>query len=171
MKVLDLFSNEGGFAINLAKAGAVSVIAVDSSVPALKRLKANAAANGVAEKITTVARDCFEFIQEQPEQFDMLVVDPPALVKSKRDLPQAVRSYQSLNQHALRLAAPGGIVFTASCSHHMTRDFMEEVIRESARKSRRTVTLLEERGAGIDHPVLIGMPETAYLHGFVLRVL
>ncbi len=171
MKVLDLFSNDGGFAINLAAAGAASVIAVDSSVPALKRLKLNASANRVAEKITTVARDCFDFLQEQTEALDMIVVDPPSLVKSKRDLPQAVRSYQSLNQHALRLVAPEGVLFTASCSHHMSRDLLAEVIQEAARKSRRTVTVLEERGAGIDHPILVGMPETAYLHAFVLRVL
>jgi 23S rRNA (cytosine1962-C5)-methyltransferase len=167
--VLDLFSNEGGFALNAAKAGAASVTAVDISKSALEHVKSNASLNGM--DVETLEADCFDFIRESNERHDVVVLDPPALTKSKKELPQARKAYVTLNQNAMRLTKPGGILLTASCSHHLTRELFLDVLRESAKRARREVAILEERAAGIDHPTLLAMPEAAYLKVFILRVL
>lgn len=167
--VLDLFSNEGGFALNAALAGAASVHAVDISDTALARLASNAALNGVS--VQTTETDCFEFVRQCDDTFDVVVLDPPALTKSKKELPQARKAYVTLNANAMRMTKPGGILLTASCSHHLTRDLFLDVLRESAKRSGRNVAILEERAAGIDHPTLLAMPEAAYLKVFILRVL
>lgn len=167
---IDLFANEGGFALNMALAGADSVLAVDASTQALERASSNAALNGVKNKIQTEVADCFDFLKAHQKQYDVVVLDPPALVKSKKDLAAARKGYMQLNADSMRITRPEGILLSASCSHHVTRDMLHDVIKESARRSRRQVTVLEERGAGIDHPVLMAMPETAYLKVFILRI-
>jgi 23S rRNA (cytosine1962-C5)-methyltransferase len=167
--VLDLFSNEGGFALNAALAGAGKVLAVDISASALARVKSNAELNGIA--VETQEADCFDFVRESQPQHDVVVLDPPALTKSKKELPQAKKAYVTLNGNAMRLTKPGGILLTASCSHHLTRELFLDVLWESAKRSRRQIAILEERAAGIDHPTLLAMPEAAYLKVFILRVL
>jgi 23S rRNA (cytosine1962-C5)-methyltransferase len=168
-KVLDLFSNEGGFAINLAKAGASQVIAVDASAAALEAAKRNAALNDV--QIETVAADCFDYIRDAKELFDVIVLDPPSLVKSKKDLKNAMSGYLSLHKNAIRQLAPEGMLITASCSHHFTRELFLDTIRKAAQQNNRTAVILEERGAAADHPVLAMMPETEYLKVFIVRVI
>jgi 23S rRNA (cytosine1962-C5)-methyltransferase len=168
-KVLDLFTNEGGFAINLAKAGASHVIAVDASKAALEAAKRNAALNDA--EIETVEADCFDYIRDAKEQFDVIVLDPPSLVKSKKDLKNAMSGYLSLHKNAIRQLATEGILITASCSHHFTRDFFLDTIRKAAQQNDRTTVILEERGAASDHPVLAMMPETEYLKVFVVQVI
>ncbi len=168
-RVLDLFANDGGFAINAALAGAKSVIAVDESASALERLQKNAELNSVSN-ISTTKADCFDFLRESKDEFDAIVLDPPALAKSKKDIAQAQRGYVSLNTNAMRRISGDGILVTCSCSHHIDRERFLDIIRESAQRAGRAVTILEERGAGIDHPVLLAMPETAYLKCFILRV-
>jgi 23S rRNA (cytosine1962-C5)-methyltransferase len=168
--VLDLFSNEGGFALNAALAGAARIVAADISKSALEKLRTNAELNGVST-IETREADCFDLIRDAPpNEFDVIVLDPPALTRSKKELPQARRAYLNLNTNAIRAIKPNGIVLTASCSHHFTREMFFDTITEAARRAKRSVQVLEERGAGIDHPLLLAMPETAYLKVFILRV-
>jgi 23S rRNA (cytosine1962-C5)-methyltransferase len=167
---LDLFSNEGGFALNMALAGAASVVAVDASSAALEKTTRNAELNNVASSVTVTPGDCFDFLKANREQYDAVVLDPPALVKSRKDMSAARKGYVQINTDAMRITKPEGVLLTASCSHHVTRDMFLDVIHEAARRSKRHLSILEERGAGIDHPVLIAMPETQYLKVFILRV-
>lgn len=168
-RVLDLFANDGGFAINAALAGAESVVAVDESTSALERLQQNADRNSVSN-ISITKADCFDFLRESQEEFDAIILDPPALAKSKKDVGQAQRGYVSINTNAMRRISRDGVLVTCSCSHHIDRERFLDIIRESSQRSGRSVTILEERGAGIDHPVLLSMPETAYLKCFILRI-
>ncbi len=170
-RVLDLFANDGGFGLNAALAGATSVIAVDESRSALERIHKNAELNGIADQISTVEADCFQYLREAKDEMDVIIVDPPALAKSKKDIPQARKGYLTLNTNAMRLVKSGGILITCSCSHHLSYENLLEVVQEAARRSQRTVTLLERRGAGIDHPILTAMPETEYLKVLILGVL
>ncbi len=169
-RVLDLFANDGGFGINAALAGAESVLAVDESGSALERLRRNAGLNEVSDKISSVAANCFDFLRESRDMFDVIILDPPALAKSKKDLTTARKAYVGLNSGAMKLLRQEGILITCSCSHHVSRDMLLEAVGESGRKANRTVTVLEARGAGIDHPILAAMPETEYLKVLVLRV-
>jgi 23S rRNA (cytosine1962-C5)-methyltransferase len=170
MRVLDLFTNEGGFGIHAARAGASRIVAVDSSNTALQHLRRNALLNGFGDQIEIVEADCFRYLADCSETFDLVVLDPPSLVKSKRELPVARKAYESLNANAMRVLEREGILVTASCSHHMSHEMFLSAIQEAARKARRFVSILEERGAAADHPILLGMPETEYLHLFILRV-
>jgi len=167
---IDLFANEGGFALNMAMAGARSVLAVDASEQALRRTEANAGHNGVRSKIQTEVGDCFDFLKAHQKQYDVVVLDPPALVKSRKDLHAARKGYLQLNADSMRITKPEGVLLTASCSHHVSREMLRELIQDAARKARRSISILEERGAGVDHPVSLAMPETEYLKVFILRV-
>ena len=169
-RVLDLFANNGGFAINAALAGATSVIAVDESVSALEHLRQNTELNSVSHEISTTKADCFDFLRESHDEFDAIVLDPPALAKSKKDIQQAQKAYVTLNTNAMKRISRDGILVTCSCSHHIDRDRFLDIIHEAGNRSGRTVTILEERAAGIDHPVLLSMPETAYLKCFILGI-
>jgi len=169
-RVLDLFANDGGFSINAALAGAESVVAVDESASALARLAHNAELNAVQNKLETVESDCFEFVREMRGEFDVIVLDPPALAKSKKDIPKARKGYLALNSAAMRLMSKDGILVTCSCSHHIDRGLFLDTLHEAGRRAKRTVTILEARGAGIDHPLLAAMPETEYLKVFFLGV-
>ena len=168
-RVLDLFANDGGFAINAALAGAKSVVAVDESATALERLRHNAELNS-ASNISVTKADCFDFLRESQDEFDAIVLDPPALAKSKKDIAQAQRGYVSLNTNAMRRISRDGILVTCSCSHHIDRERFLDILRESSQRSGRAITVLDERAAGIDHPMLLAMPETAYLKCFILGV-
>jgi 23S rRNA (cytosine1962-C5)-methyltransferase len=169
-RVLDLFANDGGFSINAALAGAESVVAVDESASALERLAHNVELNGVQNKIETVTSDCFNYVREARGEFDVIVLDPPALAKSKKDIPNARKGYLALNSAAMRLMSKDGILITCSCSHHISRSLFLDMLHEAGRRVKRTVTILEARGAGIDHPLLAAMPETEYLKVFFLNV-
>ncbi|HEY6171340.1 MAG TPA: class I SAM-dependent rRNA methyltransferase [Candidatus Kapabacteria bacterium] len=168
--VLDLFTNTGGFALNMALAGAAEVTAVDQSEDALASLAKNAELNGVTEKIKTVHTDCFSFIKECKETFDVIVLDPPSLVRSKKELKSAELGYYTLHKEAIKCLRIGGILITASCSHHFTREMYLDCIRRASGESKRVSLVLEERGASADHPVHTMMPETEYLKLFVLSI-
>ena len=169
-RVLDLFSNEGGFALNAALAGAKSVTAVDASRSALDKLIANAELNRIRECVTTEALDCFDYLQQSNDEFDLVILDPPALAKSRKDIHAAMKGYLALNTNAMKRIRPGGVLVTASCSHHISIEMLLDIIREAGSRARRAITILEERGAGIDHPILASMPETSYLKLFILRI-
>ena len=174
--VLDLYCYTGGFAITAAKAGARSVLAIDSSGPALTLAKENAKLNGVertvsfdegdAEKVL----DAFALLQ-QPFKPDFIVLDPPSLVPAKKHLPKALRLYAKLNSQALRALPRGGYLATAACSHHVSREDFVLMLRNAQAKAQRAVRFVSLRGQSADHPILLAMPETEYLHFALLEVL
>ncbi|MCE5393554.1 MAG: class I SAM-dependent rRNA methyltransferase [Acidithiobacillus sp.] len=168
-RVLDLFSYIGGFSLPLAHAGAREVLAVDSSAPALERLERNAKRNSLT-RIRTHQGDVLEALRrlrDQGERFDLIVLDPPALIKARKDLREGSKAYGRLNDFALRLLHPGGLLFTASCSFHMSRELL---LREIARVAQRgAYQILGEASQDMDHPVAPAIPENRYLKGFLLH--
>lgn len=171
-EVLDLFSNEGGFALNLSKAGAASVTAVDSSEAAVDSLRANAQLNGLAN-ITAEQSDVDSFLKSagsSGKKYDIVVCDPPSFTRNRKSVPAAKAAYRKLHETIFTLLRPGGILLTASCSHHIFRPTFEEVISSAAQRSARTLQLLHRAGASPDHPVLPAMPETEYLKFNAYRV-
>lgn len=173
-RVLDCFCNDGGFAINAAHAGAREVSGVDVSSAAIKRAMHNAEINGLQNQCSFVEQDVFLYLNEAvvaQQTFDLIVLDPPSFTKSKKTVPTAKRGYKEINTTALRLLSKGGILATASCSHHVTREMYNEILAESAHAAGRTIQLLEWRGAAPDHPVLPAMPETEYLKFALLHVM
>ncbi len=166
-RVLDLFSYTGAFSLPLADAGASGVLAVDSSAPALQLLEENARANRLSG-IATLQGDVLETLRrlrDQGESFDLVVLDPPALIKSRRDLREGSQAYQRLNDLALRLLRPGGLLFSASCSFHLGREMLLDGIAHAARRT--PCQILGEGGQDTDHPVLPAVPESRYLKAFL----
>lgn len=163
--VLDCFCNEGGFAIYAARAQAAQVLAIDSSEDAIANAKVNATINEVPDVKFEVA-DVFELLPklyEDGQRFDVVILDPPSFSRNKKTVATALKGYKEINTGALRLINPGGILVTASCSHHVTPESFIEAVEGGARAAHRTLQLLEWRGAAADHPTLSAMPETAYL--------
>lgn len=173
-RVLDVFSYIGGWAVQAAAAGAAEVVCIDSSAQALARLRHNAALNGVAETVRTVAGDAFEqlrTLREARERYDVVIVDPPAFIKRKKDLHTGRAAYQRLNQQAMQLLGRDGLLISASCSYHLGRDALRELLLKTSRHLDRTLTLLEQGQQGPDHPVLPAVAETEYLKAMFCRVL
>ncbi len=167
--VLDLYSYIGSFGITAALAGANQVWGCDSSAAAVEYAKKNAELNGVSD-IAIFHRDDAERLLsamkkgELPDQPDIVLLDPPAFVKSRKALPQAVGLYVKLVKMALEGLKPGGYLAFSTCSHHVSRELFVDIIRQGVSKSATNAVLVELRGQAKDHPVLIGMPETEYLH-------
>jgi 23S rRNA (cytosine1962-C5)-methyltransferase len=171
-RVLDLFSNYGGFALHASHAGAASVLAIDTSAAAVAEIAANRELNGLGA-IETRVEDVFSALEEiraSGELFDVVIADPPPFARSKKNVAAARKKYVELFMLSLAVLAPGGTAFLATCSHHITRDTFLEMLRESLFKARRDAVILEERGASPDHPVHPSMPETSYLHGAIVKV-
>jgi 23S rRNA (cytosine1962-C5)-methyltransferase len=168
--VLDCFSFCGGFSLYAAKAQARSALAVDSSPQAIAAIERNARENGVDRMCKTNQADVFEFLKQTGETYDVIVLDPPALVKRKSSLPEGLRGYRNLNQRALERVAPGGMLVTCCCSYHVTDEAFKEQLIEAARRADREVTLLDARTQSRDHPVLLAVRETKYLKCAFLRV-
>ncbi len=170
--VLDLFSNEGGFALNMAYAGAAKIVAVDSSQQAINRLLQNAGLNGF-QNITGNTADANSFLEKAAasgDKYDVVVADPPSYTKNRKSVPVAKAGYRHLHEGIFSVLKRGGILMTASCSHHIFRETFEEVVASAAARSGRTLQLLHRAGASPDHPVLPGMPETEYLKFATYRV-
>jgi 23S rRNA (cytosine1962-C5)-methyltransferase len=170
---LDAFTYHGGFALALARGGATSVLALDEAAAAATRARENAARNGLGQVIVEQANafDRLRQLEGEGRRFDVVVIDPPALAKRKSAFGAADRAYKELNLRGLRLVADGGILVTCSCSGKMTPERFGGILEEAARDVGRPVQLLERRGAGRDHPPLVGVPETEYLKCWILRVL
>jgi 23S rRNA (cytosine1962-C5)-methyltransferase len=169
---LDCFSYHGSFALHLAR-HATSVIALDASSAALVRARENAARNDF-RNIEFIEADAFEWLraaERRREQFDTIVLDPPAFAKTRAALPSALRGYKEINLRAMRLLARGGMLFTASCSFHLTKSLFFEVIEAAAADSGRRVAIRELRGQPLDHPEVLSIPESGYLKGAVLEAL
>jgi 23S rRNA (cytosine1962-C5)-methyltransferase len=148
------------------------VTALDESAPAVERARANAARNQLDVRVEQAnAFDALRSYEAAGRRFDVVVLDPPALAKRKSAVGSAERAYKELNLRGLRLLRAGGVLLTCSCSGKLTPAAFGEVLDAAARDVGRPVQLLERRGAGRDHPLLVGVPETEYLKCFILRVL
>ena len=174
--VLDLYCYTGGFAINAAKHGAKSVFAIDSSGPALQLAKENAKLNGVEGTVSFDEGDAEAALESfagsmQPFKPDMIVLDPPSLVPAKKHLPKAIRLYAKLNAQAMKALPRGGLLATATCSHHVSREDFIKMLRDAQTKAQRSIRMIALRGQSADHPVLLAMPETEYLHFALLEIL
>ncbi len=165
-RALDLYTNEGAFALHLARAGFRDVLGIESSASALERAQSNAAANGLTDLCRFEERDVPEALVElhaQGERFDLVVLDPPSFTRSRKHVTQARRAYVDVNRKAIRVLSHGGILATASCSHHITDETFMSCVVEAASSIGRRLLLLEWRSQAPDHPVLPAMPETRYL--------
>jgi 23S rRNA (cytosine1962-C5)-methyltransferase len=171
-QALDCFAYHGSFALHLAR-HADHVCAVDVSAPALARVHEHAERNGLTN-IEPVEGDAFDVLrawQREGRRFDTIVVDPPAFAKTRGALDGALRGYKDINLQAMKLLAPGGLLFTASCSHHLSRGLFFEVITEAAADSGRRFALRTFTGQPLDHPELLNVPETGYLKGAILEAM
>lgn len=171
-EALDCFSYVGGFALQLALR-ARQVTAVEISEAACAQITANAARNSL-QNVTAVAANAFDFLRDavdEGKKFDTIVLDPPSFAKNKDAIEGAVRGYKEINLRAMQLLNPGGVLITASCTHHVSEERFEAMLDSAAADAKRRVQIVEKRGAGKDHPVLLGLRETRYLKCFVLRVL
>lgn len=172
-RVLDVFSYAGGWGVQAAAAGAAEVVCVDASAPALEAAAASAALNGVEDRVRALRGDAFDVLGRlgaDGEKFGMVVLDPPAFVKRKKDLKAGLEAYRRANQLAMELLEPDGILVSASCSYHLDRAALQDSLLRAGRRLGREVQLLEEGHQGPDHPVHPAIPETAYLKCFVARV-
>jgi len=171
-KALDCFTSTGGFALHVA-GKCESVEAADSSAAALVTARANAAANGIAN-IDFKEADIFQLLSNYASarrHFSMVVLDPPAFAKSRRNLESATTGYKEINLRALRLLPPGGILVTCSCSHHLGESALLELVAQASLDANRTLRVLERRTQSQDHPILLTVPETLYLKCLILEVL
>jgi 23S rRNA (cytosine1962-C5)-methyltransferase len=169
-RVLDAFTCDGGFALSVAR-GVESVLAVDISADALARTNANAQRNTL-DNVLTLEANVFDLLRKMSdagEQFDTVILDPPAFAKSKSAVEKAWNGYREINLRALRLLGPGGILITCSCSYHIHEADFETILAEAAEDAGASVNVVEKRRQGRDHPVLLGVPETHYLKLFILR--
>lgn len=173
-RVLDLFSYVGGFGIQAALHGAEQVTLVDASAQALTYARANARANGVDKCIVTTEGDVFSVLKgfrSAGARFDVVICDPPALIKRRKDQEAGLAAYQRLNEAALAVLSNDGILLSASCSYHLERSSLMRVLSQGAVRTQRSLQLLEEGGQGPDHPVHPAIAETAYLKAVIVRAL
>ena len=173
-RVLDLFSYIGGWGVQAAAFGASEVFCVDGSALALDGVERNAALNGVAEKVTCIEGDVFAALRElkaAEERFDVVVADPPAFIKRKKDLKNGEAAYRRLNEAAMRLLSKDGILVSASCSMHLPEDDLQNILLQSARHLDRNIQLLERGAQGPDHPVHPAIVETRYIKSLTVRLL
>jgi 23S rRNA (cytosine1962-C5)-methyltransferase len=169
-RALDLFTYHGSFALHLARS-AKQVLAVDQSTEALARGAENARLNGIGniEWQEANAFDLLRELERRHEQFETIVLDPPAFAKTKASLARAVAGYKEINLRAMKILAPGGVLFTSSCSYHVNRERFHAMLADAARDSGRRIQFIAATGAASDHPELLNVPETGYLKGVLLR--
>jgi 23S rRNA (cytosine1962-C5)-methyltransferase len=173
-RVLDMFSYLGAWGLRAAAMGAKEVVCVDASAPAVAAIQQNAARNGLADRVRAERADAFEFLKtlrEQREHFDVVILDPPAFVKRKKDFKEGALAYRRLNELGMQALGKDGILITCSCSYHMPREALLHGVQQGARHLDRNVQVLVSLQQAPDHPIHPAIPETDYLKGFVCRVL
>lgn len=173
-KVLDLFSYVGAWGIRAAGFGAAEVTCVDASASAVEAVRHNAALNDFAERIEAICEDAFEFLKQaraERRHWDVVIVDPPAFIKRRKDFKEGALAYRRINTMAMQVLERDGILVSCSCSHHMARTSLLEAINAGARHLDRQVQVLQTLQQGPDHPVQAAIPETDYLKGYICRVL
>lgn len=171
-KGLDLFCYSGAWGLHLAKKGA-DMTFVDESEPALSIAGKNAGLNNLEARCGFVKKDVFNFLHEEVatgRTYDFIVLDPPAFVKSKAKIKEAMKGYREINSMAMRTIKKGGILATSSCSHHIDRTLFLEILRDAAKDAGKTARLIEYRYQSTDHPILLSVPETEYLKCAFLEV-
>ncbi len=173
-RVLDLFSYVGGWGVQALAAGAAEVMCVDASETALDVALENARLNNAEDRFVALQGDAFdackELIHEQ-EKFDVVIVDPPAFIQRRKDIKNGERAYARINNLAMRLLDRNGVLVSASCSMHLERANLIDIIRANARELDRTAQIFDQGHQGADHPVHPAIPETDYLKSFCVRVL
>ncbi|TAE77196.1 MAG: class I SAM-dependent rRNA methyltransferase [Bacteroidetes bacterium] len=169
-KVLNTFSYSGGFSLYAIKQGAILVHSVDSSKDAIDMCNANVEANFKQAPHQSYVADVFEFMQQTKEDYDIMVLDPPAFAKIARSVPNATRGYKNLNLIAFKKIKPGGLIFTFSCSQHIDRDLFRKIVFGAAADAKRNVRILKQLTQPEDHPINIFHPEGEYLKGLLLQV-
>ena len=172
-RVLDVFSYVGGWGVQAAVHGAMSVSCVDSSAAALEGVARNAELNGVGDRVEQIRGDAFEVMREMREserRFDVVVLDPPAFIKRRKDARKGEQAYQRINRLAMELVEDGGFIVSASCSHHLSRDGLRSAMLRASREVRAELQILEEGGQAPDHPVHPAIPETDYLKAIFARI-
>ncbi len=175
-RVLDVFSYVGAWGVRAAHSGAREVLCVDSSAAALELAASNDERNrleGSRGKLTTVKGDAFDVLEDLAKKrarFDVVVIDPPAFAKRKKDLPKALAAYKRLNQLAMQLIANDGILVSCSCSYHVSAEELQDAIAKAARSADQHLQILEVGGQAPDHPVHPAIPETRYLKTYFCRV-
>lgn len=167
--VLDLFCNEGGFALNAALEKTAKVNAVDVSERSIETAKENAGLNGLTN-INFKAEDVFEYLDKDSNKYDVIVLDPPSFTKSKKTVDSAISGYIDLNKKCLNKLKSGGYLFTFSCSHHISEDVFENIIVKSAKSAKKKIQIIDSDITSYDHPVLPQMEETKYLKSLIIRV-
>jgi 23S rRNA (cytosine1962-C5)-methyltransferase len=171
--VLDLYSYSGGFGVQAARHGARSVLSVDRSGPALELARRAATLNEVGDRFTTEAAEAFDFLEQAGaahRTFDLVMADPPAFVKSKKDFHQGGRAYRKLARLTAARVRSGGFLFLASCSHHMPAEEFRAQVARGLHEAGRSGRILHATGAAPDHPVHPMLPESAYLKALLLQV-
>jgi 23S rRNA (cytosine1962-C5)-methyltransferase len=169
-RLLDLFCYSGGWGLRALHEGAQHATFVDQSREALQLVERGLSANRIpAEKATLHGGDVFEFLVRDTSLYDAVVADPPAFVKSRKNLPKALKAYQKLNRLAWRRLRPGGILFTCSCSHHIAESDFLRLLAAAVEKEGGLAHIIHRGGQAQDHPMLLSMPETAYLKCVGLR--
>ena len=172
-KVLDCFTHTGSFALNAGIAGAKEVIGVDASDLGCRQAEENAKLNGLENTVSFVCADVFELLpelEEKGEQFDVVILDPPAFTKSRNSVKNAMKGYREINMRGLKLVKPGGYFATCSCSHFMTPELFTEVIGQAARSVHKRLKQVEYRTQAPDHPILWSSEESYYLKFYIFQV-
>ena len=172
-RLLDVFSYVGAWSIEALQAGAREVMCVDASQPALQQAQANAALNQVQDRLHIRTGDAFDVLQQlqrDGERFDIVVVDPPAFVKRRKDLQAGLRAYAQANRLAMQLLHNNGLLVSASCSYHVSADMLLAEIRNAAKHLPLRVQIIAQGHQAPDHPIHPAMPETAYIKAFFCRV-
>jgi len=172
--VLDVFSYSGSFGINAVMHGAQNITCVDASEFALNQIKQNADLNNISAKIEIICADAFQALKDlhtAQKSFDVIVLDPPAFIKRRKDIEIGVNAYLRLHRLALKVLQPAGILITTSCSLHLSRDMLLDILRQAALQERRSAIVIEQLHQAQDHPIHPTITETDYLKGFIAQVL
>lgn len=169
--VLDAFCYSGGFSVSALVGGAKQVTSVDISADAIRLTMRNAEDNGGHGRHEGVTQDCFDYLRQMPEnKFDLIVLDPPAFAKNAHAIGQAAKGYKDINLQAFKRIAKGGLLFTFSCSQHISKDLFRKIVFSAAADAGRSVRIVHQLGQPLDHPINIFHPEGEYLKGLMLYV-